>query len=153
MPMDLTSPTRPIAATKFLSSKARASGQRHADLGSDSAVYDAVHGYTIPTRIKMHRSLGQPFTWLLLAALTITLVPTDKLPAQSAMPPLANSALPPLAWSSWNSFSNLIDSTITMQQAQALISTGLHRSGYEYVNIDEGWWLGDRDADGHFVID
>jgi Alpha galactosidase A/Alpha galactosidase C-terminal beta sandwich domain len=67
----------------------------------------------------------------------------------------ANAAipLPPLAWSSWNSFSNTIDSAITMQQAQALISTGLHKAGYDYVNIDEGWWLGERDSEGHFIVD
>src|SRR6201996_9058247 len=73
--------------------------------------------------------------------------------AQSAPAPLAKIVLPPLAWSSWNSFSNLIDSEITMQQARAMVSTGLQKAGYEYINIDEGWWLGDRDAQGNFVVD
>jgi hypothetical protein len=73
--------------------------------------------------------------------------------AQAPQAPLAKIYLPPLAWSSWNSFSNTIDSDITMQQARAMVSTGLQKAGYEYVNIDEGWWLGDRDAEGNFVID
>ncbi|MGA8731991.1 MAG: alpha-galactosidase, partial [Terracidiphilus sp.] len=56
-------------------------------------------------------------------------------------------------WSSWNSFSNTVDSQIVMDQAKAMISTGMAKAGYRYVNIDEGWWIGDRDADGSFVVD
>lgn len=73
--------------------------------------------------------------------------------AQSAEPPLARTPLPPLAWSSWNAFSNTIDSHVAMQQAQALAASGLQKAGYTYVNIDEGWWTGDRDAEGNIVID
>jgi hypothetical protein len=71
--------------------------------------------------------------------------------AQGA-PPASNS-LPPLGWSSWNSFSNTISSSITQKQADALISTGLKAAGYNYVNIDEGWWLGKRDASGNIIVD
>ncbi|AXC16190.1 Alpha-galactosidase precursor (plasmid) [Acidisarcina polymorpha] len=99
----------------------------------------------------MH-SLAKTFTRRLSLAFTI-LLSALQLSAQSNTPPLAKSALPPLAWSSWNSFSNLIDSNITMQQARALASSGLQKAGYQYVNIDEGWWLGDRDAEGHFIVD
>ena len=60
---------------------------------------------------------------------------------------------PPMGWSSWNSFSNTIDSTIVMQQTRALVSSGLKDAGYRYINIDEGWWLGKRDADGNIVVD
>jgi hypothetical protein len=65
----------------------------------------------------------------------------------------AKFALPPMGWSSWNSFSNTIDSQITMQQARFMAGSDLKKSGYEYVNIDEGWWLGDRDAEGNIVVD
>jgi Alpha galactosidase A/Alpha galactosidase C-terminal beta sandwich domain len=58
-----------------------------------------------------------------------------------------------MGWSSWNSFSNLVDSRIVMGQARALISSGLQKAGYRYVNIDEGWWLGTRDAKGNIVVD
>jgi hypothetical protein len=60
---------------------------------------------------------------------------------------------PPMGWSSWNSFSNTIDGKIVIQQAQALISSGLKDAGYDYINIDEGWWLGKRDAHGNIVVD
>lgn len=58
-----------------------------------------------------------------------------------------------MGWSSWNSFSNTVDAQIVMDQARAMISSGLHKAGYEYVNIDEGWWLGSRDAQGNIVVD
>ncbi len=61
--------------------------------------------------------------------------------------------LPPMGWSSWNSFSNTVDSTVIMAQAKAMVSTGLHEAGYQYINIDEGWWLGERDKGGKIVVD
>ena len=61
--------------------------------------------------------------------------------------------LPPMGWSSWNSFSNNISSDIAIAQAKAMISTGMHKSGYQYINIDEGWWLGKRDANGNILVD
>ena len=68
-------------------------------------------------------------------------------PRQIAVPP------PPMGWSSWNSFSNIINSEIAMAQARAMASNGMKAAGYQYINIDEGWWRGERDADGNFVID
>ncbi len=61
--------------------------------------------------------------------------------------------LPPMGWSSWNSFLSTVDSQIIQQQAQALISSRLRRAGYEYINIDEGWWHRQRDAAGNIVVD
>ncbi|MGB8845825.1 MAG: glycoside hydrolase family 27 protein, partial [Terracidiphilus sp.] len=60
---------------------------------------------------------------------------------------------PPMGWSSWNSFSNTVDAQIVMEQAKAMAANGMAKAGYQYVNIDEGWWLGERDAEGHFVVD
>jgi hypothetical protein len=93
------------------------------------------------------------FTRNLFATLLLMLLGLGYAWAQAVDAPLAKIYLPPLAWSSWNSFSNTIDSDITMQQARAMVSTGLQKGGYEYINIDEGWWLGDRDPDGNFVVD
>ncbi len=60
---------------------------------------------------------------------------------------------PPMGWSSWNSFSNTVNSQIITEQAKAMAANGMQKAGYQYINIDEGWWLGQRDADGNFVID
>lgn len=59
---------------------------------------------------------------------------------------------PPMGWSSWNSFSNTVNSQIVMEQAKAMAGNGMQKAGYQYVNIDEGWWLGKRDADGNIVV-
>jgi alpha-galactosidase len=54
---------------------------------------------------------------------------------------------PPMGWNSWNHFGvNITDATVRAQ-AQAMISSGMHAVGYNYVNIDDGW-QGARDAQG-----
>jgi len=58
-----------------------------------------------------------------------------------------------MGWNSWNSFANIINSQIVQQQAKALASNGMKVAGYEYIVIDEGWWLGERDAAGNIVVD
>ncbi len=60
---------------------------------------------------------------------------------------------PPMGWSSWNAFSNTINSEITMAQAKAMATSGMQKAGYQYINIDEGWWLGARDKDGNIVVE
>lgn len=62
------------------------------------------------------------------------------------------AALPPMGWSSWNSYSNTVNSTIVMDQAKAMATNGMQKAGYQYVNIDEGWWRGKRDKDGNIVV-
>lgn len=80
-------------------------------------------------------------------------------PGPNLRPTVASTArqipapLPPMGWSSWNSFSNTIDFNILVQQTKALVSSGLKDAGYEYINIDEGWWLGKRDANGNMIVD
>ena len=73
--------------------------------------------------------------------------------AAQAGPPLMPVTRPPMGWSSWNSFSNTVDAQIIMDQARAMVSSGMQKAGYEYVNIDEGWWLGTRDSQGNIVVD
>ncbi|MEU1519785.1 ricin-type beta-trefoil lectin domain protein [Streptomyces sp. NPDC005811] len=60
---------------------------------------------------------------------------------------------PPMGWASWNSFFSSIDASVIKQQADALVSSGMADAGYKYVNLDDGWWQGDRDADGTIVVD
>jgi hypothetical protein len=64
----------------------------------------------------------------------------------------ASFAAAPMGWNSWNSFANIVDSRIVQQQAQTMASNGMKEAGYEYVVIDEGWWLGERDAAGNIVV-
>ena len=59
----------------------------------------------------------------------------------------------PMGWNSWNSFANLIDSKIAIQQAKTMAENGMKAAGYQYVTIDEGWWQGQRDTRGNIVVD
>jgi Alpha galactosidase A/Alpha galactosidase C-terminal beta sandwich domain len=59
----------------------------------------------------------------------------------------------PMGWNSWNSFANIVNSQIVQQQAKTLATNGMKEAGYEYVVIDEGWWLGKRDSAGNIVVD
>lgn len=60
---------------------------------------------------------------------------------------------PPLGWASWNSFASSIDYNTIKAQTDALVSSGMAAAGYTYVNLDDGWWQGARDADGNIVVD
>ncbi|KAI3902043.1 hypothetical protein MKW98_013717 [Papaver atlanticum] len=58
---------------------------------------------------------------------------------------------PPMGWNSWNHFNCKIDEIIVRQTADALVSTGLAKLGYEYVNLDDCWAESARDSEGNLV--
>lgn len=63
-----------------------------------------------------------------------------------------NPKPPTMGWSSWNNFGLNINQEIIEKQADALVSSGLYKAGYHFINIDDGFW-GGRDASGHLLID
>ena len=90
----------------------------------------------------------------LLVGLVVVCVPQS---ASAAVASAASGAAPitkpPMGWNSWNSFAGAINATVIRQQVDALVSAGMKDAGYEYVNIDEGWWKGSRDSSGNITID
>jgi hypothetical protein len=58
-----------------------------------------------------------------------------------------------MGWASWNTFAAKIDYAVIKGQADAMVSSGLQAAGYQYVNIDEGWWQGTRDSSGNITVD
>ncbi|XP_019412785.1 PREDICTED: alpha-galactosidase 1-like isoform X2 [Lupinus angustifolius] len=58
---------------------------------------------------------------------------------------------PPMGWNSWNHFSCQIDEKMIRETADALVSTGLSKLGYTYVNIDDCWAELIRDDKGNLV--
>lgn len=58
-----------------------------------------------------------------------------------------------MGWASWNSFAAKINYNVIKAQADAAVASGLKEAGYQYVNIDEGWWQGTRDGAGNIVVD
>ncbi|MDX3243922.1 ricin-type beta-trefoil lectin domain protein [Streptomyces sp. ME18-1-4] len=81
--------------------------------------------------------------------------PSAPLPAEPAAVSTSQIGVssPPLGWASWNSFASSIDSGVIKQQTDALVSSGMAAAGYKYVNLDDGWWQGDRNADGTIAVD
>ncbi|CAH9139691.1 unnamed protein product [Cuscuta epithymum] len=60
---------------------------------------------------------------------------------------------PQMGWNSWNLFACKINETIVRETADALISTGLAKLGYTYVNIDDCWSTTLRNSKGELVAD
>ena len=53
--------------------------------------------------------------------------------------------LPPMGWNSWNTFGTDVSETVILENATALITSGLDKLGYRYVVIDDGWSEHERD--------
>ncbi len=73
---------------------------------------------------------------------------------------LGNGAanLPPMGWNSWNVAAHNVSEALIEQTADAMVSSGLAAAGYQYVNIDGGWYLEDsngaiRDGNGNLQVD
>lgn len=60
---------------------------------------------------------------------------------------------PQMGWNSWNKFACNINETLIKQTADKIVSLGLDKIGYTYVNIDDCWMLKERDAEGHMIPD
>lgn len=47
--------------------------------------------------------------------------------------------LPAMGWNSWNEYECNINETVFVNVAENMVSLGLAKLGYEYVNIDDCW--------------
>ncbi|WP_270087413.1 glycoside hydrolase family 27 protein [Sphingobacterium sp. SYP-B4668] len=59
---------------------------------------------------------------------------------------------PIMGWSSWNSFRININEQLIKEQTDALITSGLYKAGYRYINVDDGFF-GGRGPDGKLFVD
>jgi alpha-galactosidase len=76
-----------------------------------------------------------------------SIIPISSTPTQEV------AQTPPMGWSSWNAHFNNINASVIRSAADAMVSKGMQAAGYQYVNIDEGWWSGTRDANGNITVD
>lgn len=58
---------------------------------------------------------------------------------------------PTMGWSSWNTYRVNISADLIMKQADAMAKHGLKEAGYEYINIDDGYF-GGRDSNGQLLV-
>eukprot|EP01060_Flectonema_neradi_P037935 TRINITY_DN779_c5_g1_i1.p1 TRINITY_DN779_c5_g1~~TRINITY_DN779_c5_g1_i1.p1 ORF type:complete len:404 (+),score=84.65 TRINITY_DN779_c5_g1_i1:68-1279(+) len=49
---------------------------------------------------------------------------------------------PPMGWSTWNAFGRRFTEEVFYNATDALVSNGMRDAGYEYINVDGGWWNG-----------
>ncbi len=61
------------------------------------------------------------------------------------------AAVPPMGWNSWNRFQSRINERLLKETAEAMVSSGMARVGYEYVVIDDCWQTRRR-KDGNLRI-
>jgi alpha-galactosidase len=86
-----------------------------------------------------------------IAAVLFALLSSSLLPAQSDT--LAKLApTPPMGWNSWNKFGCNVSEQLIREMADAMVSSGMKSSGYQYVNIDDCWQVS-RDSQGTIVAD
>jgi hypothetical protein len=88
---------------------------------------------------------------VLAIAATLTGSALRSTPAEAA--PNNVVTTPPMGWASWNTFAAKINYNVIKAQVDAIVSSGLKDAGYQYVNIDEGWWQGTRDSGGNITVD
>ena len=77
-------------------------------------------------------------------------------PAPLPLPPLHDLPdnglvrTPPMGWNSWNKFAGRITDADVRSMADAMVSSGMAKAGYVYINIDDTWEAG-RDASGNML--
>ena len=59
---------------------------------------------------------------------------------------------PTMGWSSWNTYRVNISDSLIMRQADAMVEKGLNKVGYQYVNIDDGYFGGRDKLTGRLLI-
>ena len=62
------------------------------------------------------------------------------------------AATPPMGWSTWAQYQCNYNAQTIINNAQALISTGLATKGYKYVNIDSCWMMPKRASNGELQV-
>ena len=71
-------------------------------------------------------------------------------PALHAVKDNGLARTPPMGWNSWNKFAGRVDDAAVRGVADAMVSTGMKKAGYIYVNIDDTWEAV-RDAKGNIT--
>jgi hypothetical protein len=78
---------------------------------------------------------------LIVTLLTVGLLTLGAQPARALQPnPLHVGMKPVLGWSSWSSFRGNASAAKDEAVARAMVSSGLAKLGYRYINQDDGWY-------------
>lgn len=66
--------------------------------------------------------------------------------ARASAPPFGQ--LPVMGYNTWYQYGAKVTQSEVLQQANALVSSGLAAAGYDTVNLDDGWMAASRTSDG-----
>jgi alpha-galactosidase len=128
--------------------KGTAAGSHFEIFSSDNATKPWFVGDMVDGELHIVQDGGA--RWIAKAA-----TPADEFPPVPYIDPPALHKLsynglaktPPMGWNSWNLFEGKIDDKTVRTMADAMVSSGMLKAGYIYVNIDDTW-EGTRDAQG-----
>lgn len=86
------------------------------------------------------------FIFIFLGTVLLSCKTSDPV-SQLGQQPSSVFTPPLMGWASWNNYHVNISEEIIKSQADAMVSTGLKKAGYRYINIDDGFF-GGRDQNG-----
>lgn len=73
--------------------------------------------------------------------------------AQSNVPEKIDLALtPPMGWMTWNYFGTNINENVIKEMADAMVASGMVKTGFDHIMIDDGW-QGGRDNKNNMIPD
>jgi alpha-galactosidase len=72
------------------------------------------------------------------------------LPELRDLPDNGLARTPPMGWNSWNRYHDKFDDATVRAMADAMVSSGMSKVGYNYIIVDEGW-SSYRDKDGRIT--
>jgi len=103
----------------------------------------------------MHSHHSRRFSFFVLSSLILIFVFAAALPGFAApadsSKPLA--ATPPMGWNDWAHYQCDFTAQTILDNAKALVKTGLAADGYNTVTIDDCWMQKTRDANGNLQAD
>ncbi len=59
---------------------------------------------------------------------------------------------PPMGWNSWNKFGCNVSEKLIKEMADAMVTSGMRDTGYEFIVIDDCWQVS-RDSSGNIIAD
>lgn len=103
-------------------------------------------------KLQWHRYEGQIITGDAIRSTKEAAAPPAPLPlpALHDLPDNGLARTPPMGWNSWNKFAGRITDADVRGMADAMVSSGMSKAGYTYINIDDTWEAG-RDAQGNLL--
>src|SRR4051812_3969454 len=85
------------------------------------------------------------FRFALLLVVTLALVSPAISQTRKAIP---IAATPPMGWNSWDAYGRTLDEK-SIKASARWMAEHLKRFGWEYVVVDEGWYLANLNTDGN----